>query len=76
MCQNLLFKSAIIQENDQMHIVDFVTGVNPLSLFVFMHIHEKILLLYCRRILSEVNIKGGWVRAGGRGGPLDLDGLS
>ena len=32
-----------------------------------------LLLLYCRRILSEVNLKGGWVRAGGRGGSLDMD---
>ena len=23
------------------------------------------------RRISEVNLKGGWVRAGGRGGPLD-----
>ena len=43
--------------------------------FVCMYIHDYYYYYYniCRRILSEVNLKGGWVRAGRRGGSLDLD---
>ena len=35
---------------------------------MYVYLRILLLLLYCKRILSEVNLKGGWVRAGGRGG--------
>ena len=42
-------------------------------MYVYTRINIIIIIILCRRILSEVNLKGGLVRAGGRGGPLDQD---
>ena len=87
LCVKIYFLNRLLDKKitfDQMHIGKFYhvscntvlcrlfNSANPLCLYV-CYLQILLLLLYCRRILSEVNLKGGRVCAGGLGGLLDLD---
>ena len=49
--------------------VDFLTlGIHCVCLYVHTRLNIIIIIILC-----QVYLKGGWVRAEGRSGPLDLD---